>query len=272
MTESARPQHTWTDRKIVLGMIHVRPLPGTPFYTQDSFAGTLESAVASARALYEGGSDGCLVQTVDRVYPVTDDCDPARLVAVGLISRAIVQATDPGFQVGVQIMRNAVKASLAAAHVTGGSFVRVGALVGQTLSAQGMVRPDPHDVMSYRANIGAQHIRIIADIDSMHYTWFGGGTSTAQVARAAANVGADAVAISHSDEKTLLATVASIRRAAAALPVLLAGGTHHGNVGALMPHVDGAFVGSCVERGGRGGTIDPSLVESYVRAVRASAP
>ena len=55
-------------RKVVLGMVHLPPLPGTPFYHENSFQHTLEVAVASACALAEGGADGCLVQTVDRVY------------------------------------------------------------------------------------------------------------------------------------------------------------------------------------------------------------
>jgi predicted TIM-barrel enzyme len=49
-------------RKVVLGMIHLQPLPGTLFYKDGSFPQTLETAVHSARALYAGGADGCLVQ------------------------------------------------------------------------------------------------------------------------------------------------------------------------------------------------------------------
>ena len=106
-------------RKAVLGMIHLQPLPGTLFYKEDSFKQTLETAVESARALYNGGADGCLVQTVDRLYSVKDESDPARTTAMGLIVQAIVQATGEEFQVGVQLMRNALKASLAVAKVAG---------------------------------------------------------------------------------------------------------------------------------------------------------
>jgi uncharacterized protein len=81
-------------------MIHLQPLPGTPFYEDGSFGRILEVAVRSARALHEGGADGCLVQTVDRVYGVADEADPARTAAVSLIVRDIVQATGEGFQVG----------------------------------------------------------------------------------------------------------------------------------------------------------------------------
>ena len=68
-------------RKAVLGMIHLQPLPGTVFYADGSFNQTLETAVKSAQALYRGGADGCLVQTVDRLYSVKDESDPARTTA-----------------------------------------------------------------------------------------------------------------------------------------------------------------------------------------------
>ena len=83
-------------RKAVLGMIHLQPLPGTLFYRDGSFDQTLETAVESARALYRGGADGCLVQTVDRIYSAKDESDPARTTAMGLIVHAIVRATGHG--------------------------------------------------------------------------------------------------------------------------------------------------------------------------------
>src|SRR5262245_16423175 len=122
-------------RKAVLGMIHLQPLPGTPLYKEGSFNHILDLAVQSARALCDGGADGCLVQTVDRLYSVKDESDPARTTAMGLIVQAIAQATVEEFQIGVQLMRNALKASLAVAKVAGGTYIRAGAAVGMTLTA-----------------------------------------------------------------------------------------------------------------------------------------
>ncbi|GAB1326636.1 BtpA/SgcQ family protein [Streptomyces sennicomposti] len=255
---------------LVLGMVHLAPLPGTPFHRPDTFPEILDTAVASARALYEGGADGCLVQTVDRVYGVADESDPARTAAMGLIVRAVTEATGPDFRVGVQMMRNATRASLAVARVAGGDFVRAGALVGQTLTAHGMVRPDPLAVMAYRRSIDAEGVGIVADIDSMHFKWFGEDKTCAEVARAARTVGADAVALSHPDERTALRMIESVREAVPQLPVILAGHTDHGNAARLLAAADGAFVGTCLESGGWGGRIDADRVRRYVDAVRES--
>ena len=207
-------------RKVVLGMIHLQPLPGTLFYKDGSFTQTLETAVQSARALYDGGADGCLVQTVDRIYSVKDDSDPARTTAMGLIVHAIAQVTGAEFQIGVQLMRNALKASLAVAKVAGGTFIRAGAVVGMTLTVHGMVEANPLEVMEYRNKLNAWDVKVIADVDSMHFKWFGDAKPTAEVARSAQHVGADAVSLGSPDERKTLEMIAAVRQAVPGLPII----------------------------------------------------
>jgi uncharacterized protein len=255
--------------KTIIGMIHLQPLPGTPFHEPGSLPQIIDRAVTSARALHDGGADGCLVQTVDRVYRVDDQSDPARTAAMTLVVHAVAQATGPDFHVGVQMMINAVRTSLAVARVAGGSFVRATALVGATMSAHGMVTADPLGVGEYRAKIDAAGIRIIADVDTMHFNWFGADKSTGAVARGAALVGADAVAVCAPEEERTLEMIRSVRAAAPEVPVIVAGYTNHGNAARLLAAADGAFVGSCLERGGWGGEIDVERVRRYVDLVRA---
>ena len=135
-------------KKIVIGMVHLLPLPGTPFYQEGTMEQTLEKALADATALYRGGADGCLIQTVDRVYPTADEADYARVAAMAMIAKAVADATGPAFQIGIQIMVNALKASVAVAKVCGGSFIRCAALVGATPSAGGMIEANPYDFIT----------------------------------------------------------------------------------------------------------------------------
>jgi membrane complex biogenesis BtpA family protein len=254
-------------RKAVLGMIHLQPLPGTPFYQEDSLPDITATAVDSALALERGGASGCLVQTVDRVYAAGEESDPARTAAMALIVQAITQATGPHFQVGVQLMRNALTASLAVAKVAGGSYIRASALVGATMSASGLVQADPLRVMEYRKKINADDVEIIAEVDSMHFSWHGGGASTAQVAGYARYAGADAVSLGHPDEATTLEMIAAVRERGPGMPIILAGYTNHDNAARLLAAADGAFVGTCLEAGGWGGRIDPEKVKAYTDIV-----
>jgi uncharacterized protein len=254
--------------KAVIGMVHMGTMPATPFYETGSFEKTLEEAVADAKALYEGGATGCLIQTVDRLYSVRDEADPARTAAVALITHEVRKATGSEFKVGVQIMRNALQASLGVAKVAGGNFIRAGAVVGATLTAHGMVEANPLEVMTYRKYIDAMDIKVIAEIDSMHFQWFGGEKSTAEVARMAKGVGADAVSLGAPSEERTLEMIAAVRKATPDLPIILAGYTNHENAGRLLAAADGAFVGTCLERGGWGGAIDVERVEAYMDIVR----
>jgi len=254
------------DRKLVIGMVHLDPLPGTPFHRDGSLPEIIEAAVAAARALQLGGADGCLIQSVDRVYPTGEEVDPARVGAMALVVRAVVESTGGEFSVGVHLLRNAARASLAVARVAGGSFVRADALVGRTLSANGIVQPDPLSVMAYRRSIDAFGIRMFADIDSMHYRWTG-RKSTAEVARYAVTAGADAVCVSHPDVNRTLDTVASIR-ATTEVPIVIAGRTDHSNVTKLIQNAHGVFVGTCLKSDRPGSPIDLEKVRRYVAAVR----
>jgi predicted TIM-barrel enzyme len=166
-------------------------------------------------------------------------------------------------------MRNALSASLAVAKVAGGTFIRAGALVGATMTPHGMVSADPLRVAEYRRRIAADGIGVIADVDSPHFRWFGGDKSTVDIAKAARGMGADAVALGDSEEARTLDMIASVRRTAPGLPVVLAGHTHHDNAARLLAEADGAFVGTCLEQGGWGGRIDTERVKAYVAIARS---
>ena len=187
---------------------------------------------------------------------------------MALVVSTVGQAVGEEFQVGVQLMRNALKASLAVAKVAGGSYIRAGALVGATLTSHGLVEGRPLEVMEYRAKISARQIRIIAEVESMHFQWLGGGKTAGEVARTAVNAGADAVSLGHPDEARTLEMIASVRQAVPGVPVILAGYTNHQNAARLLAEADGAFVGTCLERDGWGGQVDAGRVAAYMDIVR----
>jgi membrane complex biogenesis BtpA family protein len=253
-------------KKVVIGMVHLQPLPGTPFYQEGTMPQVLDSAVADATALYQGGADGCLVQTMDRVYPADDEADYARVAAMATIVQAVSDATAPTFQVGVQIMMNALKASVAVAKVCNGSFLRCTALVGATITAAGAVQARPLDFLNYRNQIGANQIKLIAEVNSMHFRWLG-DRPTAEVARMAVRVGADAVEVAHADEDTNARLVRDIKQAMPHLPVILGGHTTHENVARRLAEADGVFVGSCLKVASRDSRVDIERVREYVKIV-----
>lgn len=256
-------------KKLIFGLIHLKPLPGTPLYQEGGFEVALEKALNDARALCEGGADGCLVQTVDRIYPSGDDADYARVSAMAIITHEVKKSTAPGFHVGAQIMWNCITPSLAVAKVCGAAFTRATALVGTTTSPYGLVEANPLKVANYRKLIGAQNIGIIAEISGYHFKGFGTDDPITYRARMAMNVGADAVEIMDSDEETNNRLVHDVKSAFPNTPVILGGGTDLENVRRRLKEANGALVGSCFENKNWGGNIDVSIVREYMSIIRS---
>ncbi len=253
-------------KKVVIGMVHLLPLPGTPFYEEGNMAQGLDKAVADATALYQGGADACLIQTVDRIYPAADEADYARVAAMAAIVRTVSEATGPEFHIGVQIMLNGLKASVAVAKVCGGTFIRCTALVGATMTPSGIVEANPLDFLTYRSQIGAHDIALIAEVESRHFSWLG-DKPVVDVARLAARAGARAVEVAHADADTNATLVRDIKQAMPNLPVILGGYTNHDNVASRLAEADGAFVGACLETDGWGSRVDVERVREYVKIV-----
>ncbi|MER5521325.1 BtpA/SgcQ family protein [Streptomyces sp. NPDC002763] len=268
LPEPAPDRGTARRRRTLYGVIHLPPMPGTPFHAPGSLSAAVDDAVRAAEALRDGGADGALLQTVDRVYSTGDESDPARVAAMTRYVTRVADAVGADFELGVQIMRHAVSASLAVAKVTGSAFVRADAVVGATLSTHGRVEPDPLRIMAYRRAIDAFDVQLIADVDSMHFSWESGTETPGGVARRALHVGADAICVAHPDETAALAKIEDIRRRVPRARVILGGFVTHDNAARLLADADGAFVSSCLTVDDGSGRIDADRVRRLVELVR----
>jgi hypothetical protein len=254
--------------KVIIGMIHLGALPGTPYYGADGDYETIKSkAITDALGLADGGAHAGLVQNRgDRVFR-NDDADPIVVAAMMDITRAIMETVGDRLQIGVQVLRNDLKASLAIARLCGGSFLRCGVFTGATYTGSGMVNGKPYEVLSYRRQIGAENVKLIAEIKSMH---FDNDLPLARLAQDAQFAGADAVGIAHPDVETALDWVAQIKAATPDMPVIIGGYTNTGNIGRYLEVADGAIVGGAFEDKGRGSAVTKEKVQTFMSAVDKS--
>jgi membrane complex biogenesis BtpA family protein len=255
-------------RKVIIGLVHLLPCPGTPHFEEGNFEKSLEKAVAGARALEKGGADGCLIQTVDKVFPTADEADYACVAAVAAITQAVSQNTSEVFQIGVQIFVNGISASLAVVKVCGGSFLRITALVGESDTQWGLVKANPQPFLAYRDKLGAQNIKLITEVAGMHFHWRGEPKPVGEIAKEAVGLGAHAIEVAHADEETNLRLIREVKAAVPGLPVILGGHTRHENAARRLAEADGAFVGTCFEDEW-GGNILENRVCEYMDIVRS---
>jgi uncharacterized protein len=256
------------NEKLIFGLIHLNPMPGTPFYAEGDYEASIEKAVQDARALENGGAQGCLIQTVDKVYPQGNDSDYVRVACVSVVANEVRKAVDRGFKIGVQLMWNCITPSLAVARSIQAEFTRCTALIGTTVSPFGTVEANPLQAMEYRRKIGAEKVEMIAEISGYHFKGGYEKEDLLGLVGSANMIRADAVEIMGKDEATNNQMERDIRTAFPNMPIILGGGTDVSNVKTRLLNADGALVGRCFEADGWGRRIDEKIVAQYMRQVR----
>ena len=250
-------------KKLVFGMIHLLPMPSTPFYTEGNIQKSLDKALRDAEALQKGGASGCLIQTSDKIYTKDDDTDYCRVATMAMIAGRVKSIVDPDFKIGVQLMINCITPSLAVAKAVNADFIRCSVLIGESKTSVGHIEADPYKVLQYRNLINAHGIDMISEALSVHFKSEYDKTSLQMRAKRAIGVGAAAIEVA-SDDATMNEQLIQDIKEIGDIPVVLGGRTNLENCKERMKYADGVFVGRCFENNNWGGNVDPSIVKEYM--------
>ncbi len=151
--------------RALIGMIHLGALPGTPGNRRE-LAEITETAVAEARAYAAAGFHGLIVEnTHDRPY-LKGAPGPEIAAAMAVAAFEVRRAVD--LPLGIQVLAGANRASIAVAHACGAAFVRVEGFVFAHVADEGIIEASAGELLRYRRNIGAERIRVFADIKKKH--------------------------------------------------------------------------------------------------------
>jgi hypothetical protein len=155
-------------RKIVIGMVHLRPLPGSPRFGGD-VAAIRAAMLADAQALVEGGVHGVMLENFGDV-PFYPGAVPSHVVAQVTALAAELRDKLPGAGVplGINLLRNDGCGALGIAHAVGAQFIRVNVLCGARVTDQGIVQGIAHDLMRLRRQLGAEQVAVLADVNVKH--------------------------------------------------------------------------------------------------------
>lgn len=249
-----------------VGMVHLLPLPGAPAFTD--LDRVERAALADARALCEGGADALLVENFgdapfypDRVPPVT----------VAAMTRLVLRLREASaLPVGINVLRNDAAAALSVAVATGASFLRVNVLTGARVADQGILQGRAHELLRLRRELGADHVRILADVDVKHSAPLGAMPLEQEVADCLHRARADAVVVSGSGTGGAIdpATLEAVRRSAGESPVLAGSGVTPETISALAGKVDGYIVGTWLKQEGRvERPVDPERVRRLATVI-----
>lgn len=248
-------------------MVHLRALPGSPASGLTP-AQIIATAVAEAQQLAKAGFDALIVENMhDRPYLF--DASGAETVAPFSIAAAAVVAA-VNIPVGVQILSGANCAALAVAHAAGAAFIRAEGFVFAAVADEGLIaRASAGDLLRQRRRLGADHIRIFADLRKKHSSHaLTADLDMAAWVRAAEFFCADGMIVTGSATGVEPDMVElSSARAQTSLPVLVGSGGTPTNLARLFQHADAAIIGSFLKVDGQWmNDLDPSRVRAIVQA------
>jgi membrane complex biogenesis BtpA family protein len=152
-------------RRALIGVIHVDALPGTPG-SRRQVAEIAEAAALEARTYAAAGFHGLIIEnTHDRPY-LRGTVGPEVVAALAVIGVEVRRAAS--LPMGIQILAGANTAAMAVAYACGASFVRVEGFVFAHVADEGLIESSAAELLRYRRAIGADRVRVFADIKKKH--------------------------------------------------------------------------------------------------------
>lgn len=252
-------------RQPVIGMIHLRPLPGSAGYEGGGTGPILEQAVADGRLLDEARLDAILIQNTGDI-PAAGNGGPetiAHMTAIGTLLRNELQTP-----LGINILSNGAESALAVAQAIEAVFIRIKVYVGAVVGTNGIVQGAAQRTLDFRYKIGAQNIDIAADIydrtsqplvdmpieEAAHYADFHGR--------------ADALVITGVSVEDSLDRIKRVKTTVRDIPIYAGGGTTKDNIKQFLSVCDGVIVGNAVKTGPEfQGQVDRTRLMEYMEAV-----
>jgi membrane complex biogenesis BtpA family protein len=256
-------------QKPIMGMVHLWPLPGAPGYDGQGMKPILEQARRDAELLLEGGVDGLIVENMwDLPYYVGGDVQIEAVTAQAVAARVVAEMAD--VPVGVNVIHNGWEAELAIAVAAGLDFMRICILTGARLWDTGDLDEGcAGDLLRRRLELGAEHLKLFADVDKKHSVPFPGLDLETHI-EWTEFYRADALIVSGRMTGSA-PPLDKVRRAkeAATRPILMGSGTTEENIADFLQYADGAIVGSSLKVDAVAeNPVDLGRVQRYMAAVR----
>nr|XP_020633005.1 uncharacterized protein F13E9.13, mitochondrial-like [Pogona vitticeps] len=254
-------------KSVVIGMIHVKALPGTP-RSSLSLAQITEEACQEAEIYSAAGLDGLIVENMHDL-PYVINVGPEITAAMAVIC-ARVKQTCPLLPVGVQILCASNQQAVAVALASGLDFIRAEGFVFSHVADEGILNACAGDLLRYRKQIGAEHVQIFADIKKKHSAHaLTADVSVAETAKAAEFFMADGVVLTGSatgleaDPKELEEVGHAVK-----IPVLVGSGVTLDNVQDYLA-ANALIIGSYFKKEGYwANRIDSDRVKTFMEHIR----
>lgn len=237
--------------KPIIGMIHLKPLPGAPHYKGESLDEVVDYALREVKTYEEGGVDGLIVENGwDLPFSKPEDIGHETSAAMTYVTKAIMDETD--MPVGINVLANGAIPALAIAKATGAPFIRVNQWTNAYVANEGIIEGASAKALRYRSKIKGDDIKIFADVHVKH------GSHSIVEDRSLKDLTHDAVFFdadvliatgSRTGDETDLGEIKEIKKHTD-LPVITGSGTNADNIKDILSEAESTIVGSWLKEDG----------------------
>lgn len=250
-------------RKILIGVIHLKPLPGAPRWAGD-MAAVLSAAVADAVAYEEGGADAVIVENFGDVPFSKNAASPEAIAAMARAGAAVREAV--ALPLGFNVLRNDARAALALCAACDGAFIRINVHTGAMITDQGLIEGQAHETLRERQRL-CPNAKILADVQVKHATPIGSESLEDAACGTIERGLADAIIVTGSGtgKATDPGVARRINRAFPNAKLLIGSGVNAKNVEKLLPYASGFIVGSSLKEKGK---LENPVDEKRVKALK----
>tara|TARA_R110002051_G_scaffold137469_1_gene209965 strand:+ start:1739 stop:2536 length:798 start_codon:yes stop_codon:yes gene_type:complete len=253
--------------KPIIGMIHLKALPGTPKNTLNSYE-IINTALQEADIYKRAGIDGIMIENMHDVPYLKGSVGHEISSLMTLIGYLIKQKAQ--LPVGIQILAGANIEALAAANAAGLDFVRAEGFVYAHVADEGLIEAQAGELLRYRKRIGAEDIAIFTDIKKKHSShYITNDVTLLDTARAAQFFLSDGIIItgSHTGDSASIEELKSLK--GLTVPILIGSGVTKDNVADYLPLCDGIIVGSYFKKEGHWeNELEYSRIKEFMRLVK----
>ncbi len=241
-----------TTRCVVIGMLHLPALPGSPL-SKLGLSAITDRMLKDAETLTTGGCHGLMLENFGDVPFFTTQV-PAHTVAQLTAVAVHVRQRFGGVPLGINCLRNDGCSAISIAHAAGADYVRVNVVSGARVTDQGVIEGVAAKMMRLRQTLSATHIKVLADVDVKHSAPLGVGVALEDEVDDVLERGlADGLVVSGAGtgKATDPAKAARVRQAAPHAPLFVGSGVTAESIGAFLPHVTGVIVGTHFKKDGK---------------------
>jgi membrane complex biogenesis BtpA family protein len=254
---------------VVIGVVHLLPLPGAPAYDGASMKSIVDRALSDAAVYAAACINGLIIENHgDIPFLKPEALGPETAAAMAVITETIRSRT--GLPIGINVLANGAHMALAVAKAAGARFIRVNQWCNAYVANEGIVEGPAATAMRYRRSLAADDVRIFADSHVKHGSHaITADRSIAELTRDLEWSGADAV-IATGQRTGDAATPDEIEavKSATVLPVLVGSGVDLGNARQILGVAHGCIVASALKLGGVWwNPVDPERCQKFMAGI-----